>query len=288
LPAWVSNAEGDDVRDDPVVPEGVPGPRPAQADLHLVADQQRARGRAPGGDVGEEAVRWNDQAAVGEDRFHEQAGDVPAGEGVVEGGEDLRVAVRFPVGIGIRREEDVAVRGDAAGLDMDPRGLHRDADAAVVAVLEREHLRATRGVHGGPDGDVVGVGPGVAEVDAPITGAGREVQELLGQRDGVLVHGAERPRSGRRARRPEQGLTHRRVTVPETARRPGGRQVEQPATTGLDEPGALARFERQGEEPELLDPGDHPVPLVQALGRFMHQRASVSAKVWSLSTSSSS
>jgi hypothetical protein len=67
----------------------------------------------------------------------------------------------------------------------------------VVAVLEGDDATPSGGVAGGAEGDVVGVGAGVAEVDPPVPSGGRdEVEQLLGEADGVRVGAGEQGGAG--------------------------------------------------------------------------------------------
>ncbi len=87
-------AERDDVGCDAVVFEGVQGARPAEAHLDLVADHRHAVPAAQLVQAGEEAVGRHDQAAVGQDRLDDQAGDGAAAQmllGEVEAGGDVGV-----------------------------------------------------------------------------------------------------------------------------------------------------------------------------------------------------
>ena len=137
----------------------------------------------------EEAVRRHHEAAVGQDGLDDQAGDGAGRQMLLGEVQAVRdVGVDATAGrskrIGVGQEDDVGV-GRRSRIDVDAGDAHGDADAAVIAVFERDDGAPPRGVPAGPQCDIVGVRAGVPEIDPPFTGAGDQRQQILGQPDRI-------------------------------------------------------------------------------------------------------
>ena len=105
-----------------------------------------------------------------------------------------------------------------ARVDVHAGDAHRDADAAVVAVLEGDDGAPPGGVPAGPQRDVVGVGSRVPQIHPSLAGAGDQRQQILGQ--ARPNRGAPRtspPEPGAVADRPADRFDDGRVAVPEPA-----------------------------------------------------------------------
>ncbi len=126
--------------------------------------------------------------------------------------------------------------------------------APVIGVLEGDDAALAGSGSCGANDDIVGVGTGVAEVDAPFPDPWDEREQLFGEADRVRMHSGERAGAGGAPSGVRNRLGHLRVPVTEAGGSPRGAEIEQTPASCFDEPAPFARFERQREETELLDP----------------------------------
>ena len=96
----------------------------------------------------------------------------------------------------------------------------------------------------------------MAQIDPPLTAAGDQREQILGQAHRIGMHRRQPACARHRSHRPADRLDDRGVAVPEPARRPGGRQVQQFAPVGGDQGRAVAGHHLQREEAQLLDARD--------------------------------
>ena len=142
------------------------------------------------------------------------------------------------------------------GVDVYARDAHRNAYAAVIAVLERDDGAPTGSVPACPQCDVVGIGTGVAQIHAALAAPGDQREQILGEANRIGMDGGQTTRTGCGAHRAAHRLDHRGMAVPQPRRRPGGRQVEQLASVRRDQGRAVTGYHLEREEAQLLDPGD--------------------------------
>ena len=240
----------------------------AEAHLDLVADHRDAVGAAAVVKLCQEPVRRHHQPAVGQDRLDDQAGDGPGrevllGEVKARGDVGIDIAAGGPERVGVGQENDIGIRC-RPGVDVHARDAHGDADAAVIAVLERDHRALARSVPAGPKGDIVRVRSRVAQIDSSFTAARHERQQVLGKAHRIGMHRRQPACAWRRAHCPADGFGDGGVAVSEPAGRPGSRQVEQFAALGSDKGRAVSGHHLEREEAQLLDARDRGfVPFVE-------------------------
>ncbi len=208
----------------------------------------------------QEPVRRHHQPAVGQNRLDDQAGDGPGRQVLgceiqAFGDVGVDIAARGPKRVGVREENDVGVRC-RPGIDVHTRDAHRNADTAVIAVLECDHRALARRVPAGPQGDIVGVRSRVAQIDSPFATPRHQREQVLGKANGIGMHRRQPACSRRRTHGPADGFGDRGVAVPQPAGRPGGRQVEQFAAIGSDQGRAVSGHHLEREEAQLLDACD--------------------------------
>ncbi len=208
---------------DALVLAGEPVAGAAEPGLDLVGDEQDAVGPAPLGDLGQEAGRRDDEAALALDRLDEHRGGVRLADlGVHQGHELLerlvgavlrtgrpaeRVGHRHPVDLAGERAEAVLVR------HVLRRQRHRQVGASVVGVVEGDDRLPAGGVPGDLDRVLDRLGAGVEQRRALLVGARRQLVQLLGDRDVPLVR-----------RDHEAGVGERRHLLLDGRRPPAGRR----------------------------------------------------------------
>ena len=151
---------------------GEPLPRPSDAGLDLVEDQQ---GAVAGGELAGRAevlLRQRQHSGLALDRLEHERGDVPRGEGRLECGHVAGGQKLDPAG--------QRLEGGAVGLLVGEG--ERAHGAAVEALLEREDP-GPAGAAGDLEGGLVGLGAGVREEHARALGRLRQLQQALGELD---------------------------------------------------------------------------------------------------------
>ena len=265
-------ADGHEVRDDvPVL--GRPGPaRPPEAALDLVEDEDRAVAVAQLAQPGEEAVGWDDDAAVALDRFDDDGGDRsdPGGR-ILQRVPDERerhlagaVARAQRPAIRIRVGQEVGVRV-APGRSPHPRlAVEADDPAAATEVAAREgdDLVPPGQRPGQLERGVVGVRAAQPEQD-PIEPGRRDRHERLLERDARLAR-----RRGRDVAEPPDlvadGGHDRRMGMADGGRGEAAGQVDEAVAVRVGQRRAGRRLDderrivRAGPRPGALDRA-HPL-----------------------------
>ena len=151
-----------------------------------------------------------------------------------------------------------------AGLDLLAGDAHRQSQPAVVAVLERDDGAPARRMPAGAQGDVVGVGAGMAEIDAALPAAlgGRHPgEQILGEADRVRVDRGEAARTGRGAHRAGDGLHDGGMAMAEAGRRPRRGEVDELAAGRIERGSRRVprrpRAGRTAASPPRRSPGRH-------------------------------